>query len=355
MNIALLKESKKNEFRVALVPDQVGMLTQAGHVVRIQKGAGTAIGYTDALYKKAGAKIESSVSKLIKQSHLVIKVKEPTPAELGFMREGQILFCYLHLAAFPHLTKLILKKKITALGYETLQMPDGSLPLLKPMSEIAGKLATQNGAHFLKITEGGSGVLLGGTQEVGPATVVILGGGVVGLSAAKIAMGMGANTIVLEANPAKCEFLKKQYEALYVYPATPENIVLYVPQADLLVGAVLVPGAKAPKLVNKKLVQKMKKGSVVVDVAVDQGGCIETSQVTTHEKPIINKFGILHYGVANMPGSVPVTATQALSTATFPYIELISSQGLEKAIEKKPELKGAINCAAGRIVHPGLK
>ncbi len=354
MILGVLKESKSQEGRVALLPEQAAELVKKGHEVIIQKGAGLHVGCSDLHYKNAGARIMSDAKMLISKSDLIIKVKEPTLSEVSFMRPGQILFCYLHLASMPGLLKKILKQKIVALGYETLQLTDKSLPLLKPMSEIAGKLATQNGAHLLRSDQGGSGVLLGGTEKVAPATVVILGGGTVGENAAKIALGMGAKTILFDVSEQRLQDLKKSYPDLHIKNSREFDISADVANADLLVGAALIPGAKAPKLVTKTMVKTMKKGSVMIDVAVDQGGCVETSVVTSHKKPVVVKFGVLHYGVPNMPGSVPVTATQALVTETYPYIERLMDEGLIACIQKYPEIKMAVNCDTGKIIHPGL-
>jgi len=355
VKIGLLKETKKNEGRVALTPENIGALVRTGHRVCVQKGAGELSSFADSQYKKAGARLLHSSKEIILQSDLLLKVKEPTMEELEWMRPGQMIFCYLHLAAFPRLTQKILRKKIIALGYETLQAPDGHLPLLIPMSQIAGRLATQNGAHLLRIDQGGRGVLMGGTDKVPGATVVILGAGVVGENAAQMAMGLGATVHILDVFEKRLQNLKRKYgDRLHVHPSTSRWRAKLVPIADLLIGAVLIPGAKAPKLVSKTLVKKMKKGSVIIDVAVDQGGCIETSEVTSHENPAVVKHGVLHYGVPNIPAVVPLTSTLALSTETFPYVLRIAHYGLVDACKRWPELKGAINCYEGKIIHPAL-
>lgn len=353
MNITVLKETKNREGRVALTPPQARILRGAGHRVFVQKNAGVISGFPDRDYAKAGAKIFTSTGEGIKKADLVLRVKEPTFKEVGLMHPGQMIFCYLHLAAFPALTKKILQRKIIALGYETVQMSDGSLPLLKPMSEIAGKLAAQNGAHFLRSDIGGRGVLMGGTQKVPPAEVLILGGGVVGENACKIATGMGAKTRVLDRSLSRLKRLK-QKQGCEIYLSTPAAIRKWILRSDLVIGAVLIPGARAPKLVSRALVKKMKKGSVIVDVAVDQGGCIETSEVTSHQNPVIVKYGVLHYGVPNIPAVVPVTGTLALTGATFPYIKSLAQNGLAGACKKHPEMKLAVNCAEGKIIHPAL-
>lgn len=356
MKIGILKETKNHEGRVALIPSQVEDLVKKGHTIFVQTRAGLISGFTDADYRKVGAKIISGTRELIKKSEMVIKVKEPTHAEIDFMIPGQLLFCYLHLAPIPQTLKKILKKQIIALGYETLEMPDHSLPLLKPMSEIAGKLATQSGSHFLRADCGGRGVLLGGTEKAPPANVFILGAGIVGENAAKIAVGMGARTTIVDISPTKLAEVVDRLNShlLKTDLSSASSIEHYALEADLLIGGVLIPGAKAPTLVSKKIVSRMKKGSVIVDVAVDQGGCVETCMVTSHSKPVVNRLGVLHYGVPNMPAAVPMTSTFALTKETFPYISLIADMGLDEAIKLKPELKSAINCSWGEIVYKAL-
>lgn len=355
MKICILKETKNREGRVVLAPRHVARLTQQGHRVLVQHHAGRIAGFSNSDYQKAGARIISSTRSIIKKADLILKVKEPTFAEVSMMHAGQIIFCYLHLAAMPQLLNKLLQKKVTALGFETLEV-HGSLPLLQPMSEIAGKLATQNGAHFLRADQGGRGVLMGGTTEVGPANVLVLGAGVVGSRAAGIACGMGANVHVVDINRKKLGVLKKLLgRRCHVHVTSRNKIQKLLPKADLVVGAVLVAGDRAPRLVLKKDVQSMRKGSVIVDVAVDQGGCVETTEVTSHQHPIVIKYGVLHYGVPNMPGAVPVTATLALSQAVFPYVEKIAKYGLAGACKRYKEIISAINCAGGRIVHQALK
>lgn len=356
MIISILKEVKKLEGRVALVPSNVKELVAKGHKVLVQKDAGLISGFVDQDYTQAGAEIVLTTKELIERADLVHKVKEPTLEEVDMMRPGQMFWGYLHLAAIPDTLKKILDKKIIALGFETLQLPDGSLPLLAPMSEIAGKLATQNGAHLLRFDQGGRGILLGGTSTVPPAKVLVLGAGVVGSCAAEVAVGMGAHTTILDLSPQRLDLLKKIYgDKINVARSTPETIQALLKDTDLLVGAVLIAGEKAPKLVTEDMVKTMRKGAVIVDVSVDQGGCIATSEVTTHDKPYVLKHHVLHYGVANMPGSVPVTATLALNNATFPYTKEIMDLGLDGACKKYPEMQKAINCANGEVVHPALK
>lgn len=353
MNITVLRETKAHEGRVALTPSHARALARLGHKIFIQKNAGLISGFPDSDYRKAGGRIFSDTREGIKKSDLILKVKEPTAAEVSLMREGQMIFCYLHLAAFPDLTKKILKQKIIALGYETVQLTNGSLPLLKPMSEIAGQLAAQNGAHFLRSDCGGRGVLMGGTEKVRSAEVLILGGGTVGENALRVAVGMGAKVRIVDVSAMRLKKLKRKYRC-ETYLSSPTVIKKWVPRSDLVIGAVLVPGAPAPKLVSKALVKKMKKGSVIVDVAVDQGGCIETSVVTSHEKPVLVKHRVLHYGVPNIPAVVPVTGTLALTGATFPYIKSLAQYGLVGVCKKHPEMKLAINCAEGKIIHRAL-
>jgi alanine dehydrogenase len=356
MIIAVLKETKIKEGRVAMVPQNAHELVKAGHIVLVQKKAGVISGFPDALYVKAGAKIVVSTRELLKRADLVIKVKELTFEEVELMRPGQIFFGYLHLAALSKLLKRILVKKITAIGYETVQLTDGTLPLLKPMSEIAGKLATQNGSYLLRADQGGRGVLIGGTETVSPAKVLILGGGVVGANAARISIGMGGDTTILDVSSQKLQSLQREFgSSIKIGMSDAKNIAELVPQADLLIGSVLICGAEAPKLVSEALVKKMKPGSVIMDVAVDQGGCVSTSKVTTHEKPTFIKHGVLHYGVANMPGSVPVTATMALTNASFSYVKALADLGLERCLHEYPEMRAAVNCDRGEIVHSGLK
>lgn len=356
MKIAVLKEVKSREGRVCLIPDNIRELVAGGHEVFVQKNAGVLSGFSDDEYTKYGAKIVETTPDIIGRADLICKVKEPTLDEVKMMKPGQMFFGYLHLAAIPETLRAILDQKIIALGFETVELPGGNLPLLAPMSEIAGRLATQNGAHLLRFDQGGPGVLIGGTSTVPPAKVLILGAGVVGRNAADVAVGMGAHTTVLDLSMERLAMLKKIYgDKIHVERSSHEQIVKLLPNADLVVGSVLIVGEKAPKLITETMVKTMKKGSVIIDVSVDQGGCVETSEVTTHEKPVVVKHGVQHYGVANMPGSVPVTATLALNHASFPYIKALADLGLEKVCEKFPEMKKSINCSKGEITHPALK
>ena len=356
MIIAVLKEVKSREGRVCLIPANIKSLVDAGHTVLVQKNAGVLAGFADEMYIKEGAKIVAETQELIARSELVVKVKEPTIEEVKMMRKGQMFFGYLHLAAIPDTLRAILDQQIIALSFETLQLNDGSLPLLAPMSEIAGKLATQNGAHFLRFDQGGRGVLMGGTRTVKPARVLVLGGGVVGQNAADIAIGMGGDTTILDNSTERLDQLKIKYgNRCHLMLSTPDTIERLAIESDLIVGAVLTVGEKAPKLVTEDIVKKMRHKSVIVDVSVDQGGCVETSEVTTHENPIVIKHNILHYGVANMPGSVPVTATLALNNESFPYIKRLADLGIEQVCKDFPEMAKAINCKLGEISHAGLR
>lgn len=356
MIISCLKEVKSREGRVCLIPSNVKELTGSGHQVLIQENAGVLSGYSNEAYIQAGAEIVKTTEELIRRADMVVKVKEPTISEVKLMKEGQIFFGYLHLAAIPETLKALLDQKVTALGFETVELPGGNLPLLAPMSEIAGRLATQNGAHHLRFDQGGPGILIGGTSTVPPAKVLILGAGVVGRNAADVAIGMGAHTTMLDLDTHRLDLLKKLYgDKIEVVKSSKEEIEKRLPETDLLVGSVLIVGEKAPKLVTENMVKTMKKGSVIIDVSVDQGGCVETSEVTTHEEPIVVKHGVQHYGVANMPGSVPVTATLALNNASFSYIKELADLGLDGVCEKHHEMIKAINCKGGEIVHPALK
>lgn len=356
MIIGVPKEIKANENRVAITPAGVAELVKAGHRVLIQQGAGLGSGIDDAAYKAVGAGIIPSAAEVWGQAEMIIKVKEPLPSEYPMMRRGQILFTYLHLAADKELTEAVLKQGIVGIAYETVQMEDRSLPLLTPMSEVAGRMAVQLGAQFLQQNNSGRGVLLGGVPGVPPAEVVVVGGGMVGTNAAKIAMGMGAHVTILDNNVNRLRYLEDilhgNFTTVVSNHFTLERAAKY---ADLLVGAVLIPGAKAPKLVTDEMVSKMKPGSVLVDVAVDQGGCIETvDHPTTHADPIYVKHGVIHYAVANIPGAVPRTSTYALTNATIPYALQIANKGYRKAIEENPALAKGLNVINGKLVYKAV-
>ena len=355
MIIGVPKEIKDHEYRVSVTPDGVQALRQAGHEVLVEPTAGVGSGYSDDHYRLAGAKLASSKEALFREAGLIVKVKEPQLAETRLFRSGQVLFTYLHLASSAELTKALLEAGITAIAYETIQAKDGTLPMLKPMSEIAGRMSVQVGARYLEVTQGGRGLLLGGVPGVEPAKVVILGAGTVGSSATRIAVGMGAHVTVINVDIEQLRRLDDLYRGRIVTRAsTPAAIEESVVTADLLIGAVLVPGARAPKLVSRALVGKMKPGSVIVDVAVDQGGCVETSRPTTHSDPIYLVEDVLHYCVANMPGIVPRTSTQALTNATLPYLLTLASLGVDAGVRADAGLAKGVNLSQGKVTCRGV-
>jgi alanine dehydrogenase len=350
MIIGVPKEVKDHEFRVSLTPDGARTLCAAGHTVWVEPSAGDGSGFPDDAYRKAGARLASSKEQLFRDAELIVKVKEPLLSECPLLRPGQTLFTYLHLAALPELTKALVEAKVTAIAYETTEGPDRSLPMLTPMSEIAGRMAVQVGAHYLERLSGGRGVLLGGVPGVPPGKVVVLGSGVVGSSATRIAAGMGAAVTVIGADLEQLRRLDESYKGRIVTLAANQAwIDREIEQADLVIGAVMVRGAKAPVLVSRAAVSRMKRGAVIVDVAVDQGGCVETTKPTTHSDPVYTVDGVLHYGVANMPGIVPHTSTLALTNATLPYIVRLVSAGVERAIRSDPGLAQGVNVANGRV------
>jgi alanine dehydrogenase len=353
MEIGVPKETKDQEFRVGLSPSSVRSLSDYGHTVFVETEAGLGAGFTDADYVQAGAKIVNTAA--VWNRELVIKVKEPLVPEYEFLQKDQLLFTYLHLAADRHLTEHLIKSGVTAIAYETVELPNRSLPLLTPMSIIAGRLSVQFGARYLERQQGGRGVLLGGVPGVRPGKVVILGGGVVGTEAARMAVGLGAQVQIVEINLDRLAYLETLFgsrvELLYSNASQIETVV---PDADLLIGAVLVPGRKAPILVPRALVERMRPGSVIVDVAVDQGGCIETLHPTSHTHPTYVEAGVVHYGVPNMPGSVPWTATQALNNSTFPYVLKLANQG-GKALASDLALAKGLNVQNHRLVHPAVQ
>jgi alanine dehydrogenase len=348
--VGCVKEVKDNEYRVGLVPGGAKALTDSGHRVLIQAGAGVGSGVIDDEYRDAGAEIVPDAGAVWAQSQIVVKVKEPVASEFGHLRPGQILFTYLHLAPLPELTRVLLDRKVTGIAYETITRPDGSLPLLTPMSEVAGRMAIQVGASYLERPHGGRGVLLGGVPGVPPAEVIVLGGGVVGINAAKMAAGLGARVTVLDKSVTKMQYIDDVFGGrVATLMSNPLNIANAVSRADLLVGAVLIPGAAAPKLVTRAMIATMKKGAVVVDVAVDQGGCIETTHVTTHSNPTFEVDGVLHYCVANMPGAVPRTSTFALTNVTLPYLFAIANKGLDRALADDSSLRPGVNTHQGHL------
>jgi alanine dehydrogenase len=354
MIIGVPKEIKTNENRIALVPAGAEAFAAAGHTVLVERGAGLGSGFEDAQYEVAGAQI-LDVEEVWARAEMIMKVKEPIPVEYPRIREGQLLFTYFHFAADETLTRAIIDSRCVALAYETVELPSGELPLLTPMSEVAGRMAIQAGAKYLERTHGGRGMLLGGVPGVAPAEVVIIGGGVVGTNAAKMAAGMGAQVRVLDRSLERLRYLSDVMPAnVSVIYSNRHNLLEQLARADLLVGAVLLPGAKAPKLVKREDLGLMKKGSVIVDVAVDQGGCVETIRPTTHEDPIYEVDGVIHYGVANMPGGVPRTSTLALTNATFPYAAHLAREGWEEACRVDRALALGLNIVHGKVVYPGV-
>jgi alanine dehydrogenase len=355
MIIGVPKEIKNHEYRVSLTPEGAATLCDVGHEVWIEPAAGQGSGFADDEYRKAGAAIAVSKEEVFEKADLIVKVKEPLPSESRLFRPGHVLFTYLHLASLPELTRALLEKKMTAIAYETTEAKDGSLPMLKPMSEIAGRMSVQVGAHYLEKTHGGRGVLLHGVPGVESGKVVVLGAGVVGTSAIRIAVGMGAQVTVINLDVERLRYLDDLYRGRIVTrAASPAAIEQALGEADLVIGAVLVPGAKAPRLVSRAMVSRMKPGSVVVDVSVDQGGCFETTKPTTHSEPTYVVDGVVHYCVANMPGIVPRTSTLALTNATLPYIVRLASDGVDRAIHADPGLAKGVNLKDGLVACRGV-
>lgn len=351
MKIGVPKEVKKDENRVGATPDTVHAFVAAGHPVQVQAGAGANIGFTDEMYKKAGAQIVDGAEKVY-QNEMIIKVKEPQASEFPLLREGQILFTYLHLAPDPEQCKQILAKKIIGIAYETVTDEHGRLPLLVPMSEVAGRLAIQVGAVALQMSNGGRGVLLGGIPGVRPGKVVVLGGGVVGTEAMRMALGLGADVTIFDRSLTRLRELDKLYApALKTAYSTPAAVEEALMQADLVVGAVLIPGKTAPRLITKEHLKKMKTGSVIVDVAIDQGGCTETSQATTHSNPTYVVDGVIHYCVANMPAACARTSTQGLTNATLPYALKLANLGYKKAMLEDHHLMNGLNVCLGKVTN----
>ena len=348
MIIGIPKEIKAQEFRVALLPSAAYQLVQRGHQVLVGRDAGAGAGFSDAEYVKAGATILDDHAAIFSRAELIVKVKEPQPSEYPLLRPGQILFTYLHLAASRTLTDGLLKSGVTGLAYETIEV-NRRLPLLEPMSEIAGRMSVLVGGYFLAKHFGGSGVLLGGVPGVLPGKVVVLGGGVAGINAARMAQGLGADVTILEVDVERMRFLDITLHTAHTLYSNEAHLMELLPHVDLLIGAVLVPGAKAPKLINRTMLRQMRPGSVVVDIAIDQGGCIETSRATTHHDPVFVEEGVTHYCVANMPAAYSRTATQALTNVTYRYIELLADLGLKEACERQPALLGGINVMDGKV------
>ncbi|HEX6070259.1 MAG TPA: alanine dehydrogenase [Longimicrobiaceae bacterium] len=355
MKIGVPREIKVAENRVALVPAGAEALVQREHEVMIEKGAGEGSGFGDEDYRRVGARIVESADEVWAQAEMIMKVKEPIPEEYPRIRAGQLLFTYFHFAADEGLTRALIDSGAVAVAYETVQLDSGELPLLTPMSEVAGRMAVQAGAKYLERFHGGRGLLLGGVPGVPPADVVILGGGVVGTHAARIAAGMGAHVRILDLSLQRLRYLADVMPAnVDLIYSNRHNLLEQLGYADLLIGAVLLPGAKAPKLVLREDLKRMKKGAVIVDVAVDQGGCVETIHPTTHENPIYEVEGVVHYGVANMPGGVPRTSTLALTNATFPYAAMLARLGWRAACRADPALRRGLNIVEGKVVYPGV-
>ncbi len=349
MIIGVPREIKEHEYRVGMVPAGVRQLTGAGHTVLVENSAGMGSGFSDGQYREAGAELRPK-KELFKASELIVKVKEPVPAEYELFQRGQALFTFLHLASAPELVTMLLEKKITAFAYETLEL-NNELPLLKPMSEVAGKMAPVVAAYYLQKTNGGQGLLMTGAEGVPPAKVLILGAGTVGASALQVAFGIGADVTVISRGSQKLERIDKLYNGnVRVFTLSQERLEQEVINTDVLIGAVLVTGAKAPKLVSRELVSRMIKGSVIVDVSVDQGGCVETTRPATHNDPVYSVDGVVHYTVANMPGAYPKTSTMALTSQTLKYIQLLAEKGINGASKTAP-LKSAMNTSNGEIKH----
>lgn len=355
MIIGVPKEIKNHEYRVGLTPSNVKSYVNNHHTVLIQKDAGKGANFTNEQYEAAGAKIIETAKEIFAQADMIIKVKEPLPEEYDLLKENTILFTYLHLAANQGLLDVLLKKNILGVAYETIEDSKGFLPALRPMSEIAGRLSIQEGAKYIESTYGGKGILLGGVPGVERGKVTIIGGGVAGTYAAKVALGMGANVTILDKNMNRLEYLNDIFgNAITTLYSNDSNIEKCCRNADLIVGCVLLPGSKAPKIITEEHVKNMKKGSVIVDIAIDQGGCCETSHVTTHDDPIYIKHGVVHYCVGNMPGSVPFTSTIALTNVTESYGLLIANQGIKKAIEIDPGLRNGVNTYLGKVTNKNL-
>jgi alanine dehydrogenase len=354
MNVGVAREIKPDEYRVALTPAGALELTRRGHSVLVERGAGEGSAFADVEYERVGARI-GSVDEVWAESELILKVKEPLPEEYGRLREGHVLFTYLHLAASDELTRALMESGAACVAYETVETDDLALPLLAPMSEIAGRLAAQAGATFLEKPLGGRGLLLGGVPGVSPGEVVVIGGGMVGYNSAVIALGFGAKVTILERSIDRMRHLEEVLGArVTLLMSSSLQIQESVAGADVVVGAVLIPGALAPKLISREMVAGMKEGSVIADVAIDQGGCVETSRPTTHSEPVFVVDGVIHYCVANMPGAVPITSTKALTNATLPYVEEIADHGLREAIARDRALTRGVNVIEGKITYEAV-
>lgn len=355
MLIGVPKEIKNNEYRVGLVPASIRELASYGHQVLVQRGAGAGIGFDDAAYTQAGAIMVDTASEIYQVADMIVKVKEPQPEECKMLRVDQVLFAYLHLAPDPEQARLLQESGCIAIAYETVTNRNGGLPLLAPMSEVAGRMSIQAGATCLEVTNGGSGILLGGVPGVAPAKVVVLGGGMAGTNAVRMAMGMGANVVVIDRSIERLYQLDLQFGSkINTIYSTTDSIEHHVARADLVIGAVLVPGNAAPKLVTKEMITKMRPGSVVVDISIDQGGCFETSRPTTHQNPTYIVDGVVHYCVTNMPGAVPRTSTFALNNATLPFVIALANLGYKQAMRLDPHLLNGLNICQGKITHQAV-
>jgi len=355
MIVGVLKEIKTEENRVCMTPAGVEVMKENGHTVLVEKNAGKGSGFSNKDYLNAGAEVVETPAEIFKRAKMVMHVKEPLPSEYGLIQKDQIIFTYLHLAAAQELTEVLIKSGSIGIAYETIQKTDGSLPLLTPMSEVAGRMAIQQGAKYLEMAQGGHGILLGGVPGVDPGTVVIIGGGVVGINAAKMACGLGAKVYILDMNLERLRYLSDVMPSnCFLLMSKPSTVRRLIKEADVVVGAVLIPGAKAPKLLTQQMLKTMKKGAVLVDVAIDQGGCFETSKATTHGNPIYTVEGVVHYCVANMPGAVPKTSTLALTNATLPYAVEIANKGWKKAMKQNPEIQAGANIVKGQVTYEGV-
>jgi alanine dehydrogenase len=355
MIIGVLKENKAEENRVSLSPGGVEFLRQNGHSVLVEKNAGKASGFSDKAYANAGAEIAAKSENIYERAEMIMRVKEPQPSEFDLLKKGQIYFAYLHLAASEEVTAAMIEAGSVNIAYETIQKEDGTLPLLTPMSEVAGPMAIQQGAKYLEMAQGGHGVLLGGVPGVDPGTVLIIGGGVVGIYAAKLASGLGAKVYILDIDLDRLRYLSDVMPTNCItLMSSPAAIRDVLPKADVVVGAVLVPGSKTPTLITRDMLKTMKKGSVMVDVSIDQGGCFETSKETTHAAPTYTVDGIVHYAVSNMPGALPRTSTLALNNATLPYAAQIANKGWKKAMQENPEIKRGANVVGGKVTYKGV-
>ncbi len=355
MIVGILKEIKTSENRVSMTPAGVEVLKQKGQMVLVEKNAGANSGFEDSEYVRAGAEIIETAAEVFSRSEMVMHVKEPLPSEYGLIFKDQIVFTYLHLAAAEELTRALIHSQSVNIAYETIQKADGSLPLLTPMSEVAGRMAIQEGAKYLEMAQGGQGVLLGGVPGVDPGTVLVIGGGIVGTNAAKMACGLGAKVYLLDTSLDRLRYLSDVMPSnCFLLMSSPATIRKLVREADVVIGAVLIPGAKAPRLITRDMLKTMKKGSVLVDVAIDQGGCFETSKPTTHTDPTYVIDDVIHYCVANMPGAVAKTSTLALTNATLPYILEIASKGWKKAMQDNPEIRTGANVVQGHVTYSGV-